>query len=349
MLPLGAERAAKVAFRRGPATAMPRQFGPIRRAPWARTSASNCSCRSAPSLPTSANPAEITTSARTPLRSASSAAASTCSPGTAITARSTGSGISATEAYPRTPATAVTLRVHRVGGPREVTLEHVAEQLTADRPAPGRCPDDGDARGLEERAQRRDHRGVIALLDTQLEPLGQPNRELHLDHAARKLACQLEASPLEHTEHRPVLRQHLGDEALDPDRCGTSSEPLEEPRPDPSPLLVVGDGERGLRQRRIAQTHVVADRDDPLPVLIRQRTEQRTALDPIRLQQRLDELRPQVREAVEAAVQALTRKRLVEVEQRLAVGGSRRAQAKRSTVAEDHVDRVACGCRHGAH
>ncbi len=98
MLPLGAERAAKVAFRRGPATAMPRQFGPIRRAPWARTSASSCSCRSAPSLPTSAKPAEMTTSARTPLRSASSAAASTCSPGTAITARSTGSGISATEA-----------------------------------------------------------------------------------------------------------------------------------------------------------------------------------------------------------------------------------------------------------
>ena len=56
MLPLGAERAAKVAFRRGPATAMPRQFGPISRAPWARTSASSCSCRSAPSLPTSAKP-----------------------------------------------------------------------------------------------------------------------------------------------------------------------------------------------------------------------------------------------------------------------------------------------------
>ena len=98
MLPLGAERAAKVAFSRGPATAIPRQFGPISRAPCERTSASSRSCRSAPSLPTSAKPAEMTTSARTPLRSASSAAASTCSPGTEITARSTGSGISATDA-----------------------------------------------------------------------------------------------------------------------------------------------------------------------------------------------------------------------------------------------------------
>ena len=30
-----------------------------------------------------------------------------------------------------------TLGVHRVGGTREVTLQHVAEQLTADRAAPG--------------------------------------------------------------------------------------------------------------------------------------------------------------------------------------------------------------------
>ena len=33
MLPAGAERAAKVALRLGPATAMPRQLGPISRAP----------------------------------------------------------------------------------------------------------------------------------------------------------------------------------------------------------------------------------------------------------------------------------------------------------------------------
>ena len=56
MLPGGAARAAKVAFRRGAATAIPRQFGPISRAPCARTSASSRSWRATPSLPISAKP-----------------------------------------------------------------------------------------------------------------------------------------------------------------------------------------------------------------------------------------------------------------------------------------------------
>ena len=207
----------------------------------------------------------------------------------------------------------------------------------------------GDARGLEERAQRRDNRGVIALLDTQLEPLRQPNRELHFDHAARKLSCQLETGPLEHTEHRLVVGEHLSNESLDSNRGSTSRKPFQQPRPDPSPLLVVGDGESGLRQRRIAQTHVVADRNDPLAVLVRQRTQQRTALGPVGVKQRLDELRPQIREAMKATVQALARKRSVEVEESCRVRLCRWAEAKRPAVAKDYVDRVARSCRHGSH
>ena len=97
MLPLGAERAAKVAFRRGPATAMPRQFGPIRRAPWANK-------RKQLLLSLGAFAADLGEPGRDhdershALRSASSAASSTYSPGTEITAKSTGSGIFATEA-----------------------------------------------------------------------------------------------------------------------------------------------------------------------------------------------------------------------------------------------------------
>ena len=97
MLPGGVERDAKVALRLGPATEIPRQFGPIRRAPYARTSASSRSWRSRPSLPVSAKPAEMTTSARTPCASACSAASITPAAGTQITATSTGSGISSTE------------------------------------------------------------------------------------------------------------------------------------------------------------------------------------------------------------------------------------------------------------
>ena len=74
-----------------------------------------------------------------------------------------------------------------------------------------------------------------------------------------------------------------------------------------------------------------------------------TALGPVRLEERLDELRPQVRKAVEAAVQALARKRPVEVEQSRRVGLGRWAQAKRPAVAQDDVDRVARNCRQGCH
>ena len=59
-----AARERRVQARRG--DAMPRQLGPIRRAPCARTSASSSSWRAAPSAPVSAKPAEITHSARTP-------------------------------------------------------------------------------------------------------------------------------------------------------------------------------------------------------------------------------------------------------------------------------------------
>ena len=95
--PAGSARGAKVAFSFGFEEAIPRQFGPSSRAPCARTSASSCSCRSRPSAPVSANPEEITQSARTPFASASSAASSTRGPGRQITASSIASGISVIE------------------------------------------------------------------------------------------------------------------------------------------------------------------------------------------------------------------------------------------------------------
>ncbi len=51
MFPGGKAYGAKVAFRLAAELAIPRQFGPIRRAPCVRTSASSRSCRSAPSCP----------------------------------------------------------------------------------------------------------------------------------------------------------------------------------------------------------------------------------------------------------------------------------------------------------
>ena len=56
MLPAGKLCGAKVAFRPGPAEKIPRQFGPISRAPCARTRASSWSWRRMPSMPVSAKP-----------------------------------------------------------------------------------------------------------------------------------------------------------------------------------------------------------------------------------------------------------------------------------------------------
>jgi hypothetical protein len=109
MFPGGNEWGANVAFRPTSAEKIPRQFGPTRRAPWARTLASSSSWRRVPSIPVSAKPAEMTQRARVPLRSAASASSSTESAGTQKTARSTGPGTSAIDGYALTPATEAAL------------------------------------------------------------------------------------------------------------------------------------------------------------------------------------------------------------------------------------------------
>ncbi len=95
--PSGNALGAKVALSPRPVAAIPRQFGPTSLAPCSRTSASRRSCAAAPSSPVSANPDEMTQSARVPCRSALAAASSTRVAGTQMTARSTGSGISSIE------------------------------------------------------------------------------------------------------------------------------------------------------------------------------------------------------------------------------------------------------------
>ena len=109
--PGGNARGAKVALSRGRAAERPRQFGPIIRAPWARTVARSSASRAAPSGPTSAKPAEMTQSARVPRSSARSAPSRTTSAGRQTTARSTVSGRSSTDANPATPATGSPLRL----------------------------------------------------------------------------------------------------------------------------------------------------------------------------------------------------------------------------------------------
>ena len=91
--------------------------------------------------------------------------------------------------------------VDGIGGAGEPAREDVAEQLAADRPAPRRGADHGDRARLEERAQRRGHRDVVALVDSRAVALGRLDREPHLDDAAVERARRHEAGVLEHGEH----------------------------------------------------------------------------------------------------------------------------------------------------
>ena len=183
-------------------------------------------------------------------------------------------------------------------------VEDVAEELAADRAAPLRGADDGDARRLEERPQRGDDGLVVARVDVLAVASGRGDRELHLDLAALELAGQLEAGRREHTAAWPVVRQHLGDEALD-SRLGCAlGELLEQARADAAALMLVGDGEGGLGQLRVAQANVVGDGDHPLAVLVDERAEERATLCQSGLEERLDEARAELREAVEAQIEA---------------------------------------------
>ena len=126
-----------------------------------------------------------------------------------------------------------------------------------------------------------------------------------------------------------VVRQHLGDEPLDPDRGGAAGELLEQPRPDPAPLVGVSHRERRLRRssdrgaERSSRSRRLAPRR-----LFGERADQRAALDPVRLEQRLDELWAQVRQSRGSGLCRLSaRERAEEVEQRSRVCGAWAAAA----------------------
>ncbi len=92
--PYGGQLGAKVAFMEsaGFALSTPMQLGPIIRIPYRRMTFTNSRSRSAPSVPTSRKPAEITIRPLTPFCPHSSAAGITACLGTTMMPRSTGSG-----------------------------------------------------------------------------------------------------------------------------------------------------------------------------------------------------------------------------------------------------------------
>ena len=99
---------ANVPFRAtsGSVLITPMQFGPTSRIPHRRHTSTSSRCRLGPSPPVSPNPAEMTTSPRTPLRPHASATSMTNGALTAMNATSTGPGTSSIVGYAFTPCTA---------------------------------------------------------------------------------------------------------------------------------------------------------------------------------------------------------------------------------------------------
>ena len=230
----------------------------------------------------------------------------------------------------------VALPVHRVHRAGEVAGEDVAEQLAADRAAAPRRADDRDRPRPEERLERGPHGDVVALGHVLAIRVGRRDREPDLELAALAGARDREACVTEDAEHRVVVVQHLGHELLDPGPGRPGRELLEQARADPAPLELVADGERDLGGARVAQPDPVRDGHDAAV----ERPEQRAALLPVRLEHRLDELRSERGEAVEAEVAAVLRQVGEELEQRVGILRGGRSQPERRAVAEDDVGRV---------
>ena len=252
MLP-GGERVRARTSRSGPAAAekMPRQFGPISRAPWARTRASSCSWRRTPSIPVSANPAEITQSARVPFRSAASASASTASPGTQKTARSTGVGDVGDRRVGPHAGDGAGLRVDRVGDPGEVRRRGCCGRARrrSSRAASRRRrrrPSRGEKKGASDAATATWSRSSTAARYVSVGAIAR--RTSVVPPSSRRETANPASAKT--PQHRRVVRHHLGDEGRDPGGRGRLGELLEQARADPLALQLVRDRERDLGATR---------------------------------------------------------------------------------------------------
>ena len=176
---------------------------------------------------------------------------------------------------------------------------------------------------------------MVALVPGSHITLRRRDREADLELAAVELSGHLEPCTVEDAEHRPVLRQHFGDEALDARLGSPQRKLLEQARADSPTLVLVRNGEGRLRGALVAQPHVLGDRDDAAVEL----ADQDAALLPVRLEEVPDETVVDAADPVEAHVEAPFRKAGQERGEGARVFLCRRPQPEGRAVAENHVDR----------
>ena len=149
------------------------------------------------------------------------------------------------------------------------------------------------ARGREEGRERGDDRDVVALVDAAAVVVGRRDREgAPRSCRARARARRRSPRPRTPAASRALSRHHLGDEALDAGRGRALGELLEQARPDAAPLELVGDRERDLGARGVAQPRrsSPARRSAPSPSADSVPTSA-PRLVPVGIDERLDERR----------------------------------------------------------
>ena len=143
--------------------------------------------------------------------------------------------------------------IDRIDGAGKARCPEVADERAADRARLGRRTDDRDARRREERPQGFGDCDMVALVAA-LEVGGRLGEaQLDPDLVPVAVLRLLEACLREDVQHRRVLGEHVGDEALDTRPRSERGELLEEARPDPAALELVRDDKRDLGRVGIAQ------------------------------------------------------------------------------------------------
>ena len=181
---------------------------------------------------------------------------------------------------------------------------------------------------------------MIAPVDVRAVARARLDRETNLDGASGDRPRDVEAGVLEDPQHRAVLVEHLGHEALDAGRGCGQRELLEQTGADAPALHRVLDGEGGLRRPRVAEAYPARDGHDTFPAGLGEGADQRLAFHAVRLEEGRNEGRPDAGKPVKAEIQALLRQPGEEVEYRVGLHGLRRMEPQRRPVAEDDVPRL---------